>query len=55
MRLPPESLRAFPPGGAQRQWPGQARSTAFAGTACSAAIGLPGADSLLMVSGERRG
>ena len=35
---PPESLRAFPPGG-RRQWPGQARSTASAGMACSAAAG----------------
>ena len=37
MRFPLESLRAFPPQRGQGQWPGQARSTAFAGMACSAA------------------
>ena len=42
MTHPPEALRAFPPGG-RRQWPGQARSTAAAGMACSAAVRLTGA------------
>ena len=27
--IPPVALRAFPPEGGPRQWPGQARSTAF--------------------------
>ncbi len=36
--LPPKSLRAFPPAGGHRQWPGQARSAAVAGVACSAAF-----------------
>ncbi len=42
MRQPPVALRAFPlllREGGRRQWPGQARSTASAGLACSAAFG----------------
>ena len=47
--VPPESLRAFPQGG-RRLWPGQARSTASAEVACSAAFGV----SLLRGSLERK-
>ena len=42
MKHPHESLRAFPllrREGGRRQWPGEARSTASARKACSAAIG----------------
>ena len=34
------SRRPQPPEGGRRQWPGQARSTASAGLACSAAVRL---------------
>jgi len=38
--LPPVPLGGIPPEGRQRQRPGQARSAACAGLACSAAIWL---------------
>ncbi|EER57970.1 hypothetical protein AcdelDRAFT_4458 [Acidovorax delafieldii 2AN] len=38
MTPPCVAFGAIPPGG-RRQWPGEARSTASAGMACSAAIG----------------
>ncbi len=42
LRQPPVALRAFPlllREGGRRRWPGEARSTASAGLACSAAFG----------------